>query len=705
MNLGTKLQRLRNAQFTRLRGTRSKTIFNLCVVGLVSTVSLLGQTNVVTQHNDIGRTGQNLTETILTLANVNNKQFGKLFTLNVDGQVIAQPLYMSSVTISGTVHHVLFVATEHDSVYAFDAFSGIALWQARMLDASHGAVIGATPVPISDPDCDDISKISGAEEYGITGTPVIDVATGTLYVVSKTFEGSQAVERLHALDVTTGNERLGGPVKIFGSVAGTGQTIMPKTAEEASMLSPAQCTSGIIAFDPRYTNQRAGLLEVNGNIYIAFGSHCDHPGARKCGDTLQLTHQIPIFHGWIFGFNAKTLVQTAMFIPSPNGYASGIWMSGTGLAADTLAGVSRIFPATGNGLFDAKPPYGTNNMDYGDDILRLTVASNGALKVADAFTPCNQANLNGSDADLGSGGVLLLPDQPGPHPHLLAQLGKTPDLYLLDRDNLGGSCPPPNMAQPVPTDGLWGAPAYWNGHVYVWPKRGNLTRYTIIDGHGQLASLGLSGISSQSEPGAWGSTPSISANGTQDGIVWSVDYSKSPQVVYAHNAADVSQMLWSSAQNEDFDDGGYPQKFGVPTIADGQVFVGAVNQVEVYGLIPPLAGSMSTGSVFFGNYAWTFPIKLTDLPKRTAARMSNDKLGPLLRIKTSLSGANPDNFFTYSDCANGFLQRGQTCSIFAVFNPQTKGNFNATLTVTASSGNGSVNVNTVSLRGTGLGPK
>ena len=678
MNSSGKLGRIRVSGVAHIGGERLRAVFAACTLQLAAAISLFAQTNVVTQHNDIGRTGQNLTETILTPANVNKDHFGKLFTLDVDGQVLAQPLYLSSVTINGAVHPVVFVETEHDSVYAFDAAVGTPLWQASMLDASHRACAPAcapaVPVPISDtPGCYDVCNGEGkceqfgpVGEYGITGTPVIDASRGTLYVVSNTFESGKAVQRLHALDITTGNDKLLSPVVIQGST-----------------------------FNPKFQNQRAGILEVSGNIYVAFASHCDGPP----------------YHGWILGYNAATLVQTAKFVTTPNGMAGGIWMSGTGLAAETFGGASRIFPVTGNGVFDANLPP-PNNVDYGDSVLSLAVASNGALRVADTFTPQNQQHLSDTDSDLGSGGALLLPDQPGPNPHLLVVIGKEPVLYLLNRDKLGGysppttppTVPPDKIVQEVAvTGGLFGTPAYWNGSLYVWPGNGLLSRYTLANGQ-----LGNShGAPKPAETfqgvltGDKGATPSISANGVKDGIVWSVPWAK-PQVVYANDASNVSQKLWSSDQNPVFDSAGSDQKFVVPTIADGHVFIAAVNQVQVYGLIPPLAVTVPTDSLFFGPYGWSFPINLTDLPNETVD-IANGASGPLTMINIALSGRNPDQFFTYGGCE--FLPPGKGCELTVVFNPKTKGKFNAMLMVTASSGDGSVKVAAVSLTGTSLGPK
>jgi len=512
------------------------------------------QTSVTTQHNDIGRTGQNLTESILTPANVTTANFGKLFTLAVDGQVYAQPLYLPSVTIGGNAHRVVFTATEHDSVYAFDASTGAQLWKASLLDSAHGAASGATTDPESDTGCGDISALNGGSEYGITGTPVIDPNTGTLYVVSKTLEGSPAypVERLHALDVSTGAEKLGGPVLIQASVAGSGNG----------------SSGGVMKFDAKWENQRPGLLLLNGTVYLGFASHCDYSA----------------WHGWLLGYNATTLAQNAVFVSTPNGSASGIWMGGSGIAADVQNSIGRLFPATGNGTYDAKTPYGTNTMDYGDDILRLTQSTTGALTVADAFTPDNQAALNSADADVASGGVLLLPDQTGANPHLLVQLGKSGSMYVVNRDSMGGySTSANNIVQTVTTTGgLWGMPAYWNGNVYVWPASGKLSQYSVTNG---TLSASPVNVSAQSQSAWYGSTPSISANGATNGIVWSLDWSQTPGVLYAHNATNVSQLLWSSSQNTARDSAGTPVKFVVPTIADGNVFVGADNQVDIYGLL------------------------------------------------------------------------------------------------------------------------
>ncbi len=537
--------------------------------------SLCAQTDVLTQHNDIGRTGQNLTETILTPAVIASAPFGKLFSLTVDGQVYAQPLYMSSLAVAGKSHRVVFVATEHDSVYAFDAdHGGLPLWHATLLDEAHGAAPGSTPALSSETGCVDVGL-----EYGITGTPVIDPSTQTLYVVSNTLENAYPIFRLHALDLTTGNEKFGGPATIQASVAGAGNG----------------SSGGILNFDPKWENQRPGLLLLNGNVYIGFGSHCDHGP----------------WHGWILGYGAATLAQCSAFVTTPNGAGSGIWMGGSGLAGDLERGVPRMFPVTGNGSYDAKPPYGTNTMNYGDNILRLNLLN--GMDVDDTFTPQNQAALAAADLDVGSGGALVLPDQPGALPHLLAQVGKSGELYLVNRDSLGGFNPTANaiVQQVQIAHGLWGLPAYWNENLYLWPKHGQLSRYPLTDG--LLSSL-PSEVSPQIENGALGSTPSISADGTHGGIVWSLDWSGAPQILYAHDAADVATLLWSSAQNPARDSAGNPIALAVPTIADGNVFVGSVGAVQVYGLLPDFSFSLSASSLHLNQAASTAAsLKVTPL--------------------------------------------------------------------------------------------
>ena len=537
-----------------------------------------GQVNVLTQHNDIGRTGQNTNETILTAQNVSSGNFGKLFSVAVDGQVYSQPLYVSNVSIPGAgTHNVVYAATMHDSVYAFDADTpGAPLWQVTMLDSAHGASAGATSDPISTTNCTQLA----ASEVGIMGTPVIDATNGTIYVVSRSFENSYPVQRLHALDITTGAEKLA-PVTLSASVAGTG----------------GGSSNGKVSFDPKIENQRAGLLLLNGIVYVAFGSFCE-AGA---------------FHGWVLAYNGSTLAQTSVFVTTPNGTGSGIWMAGAGLAADVPAGspFGRMFLATGNGTYDATTPYTTNQADYGDDVLQLDL-TNGVMKVTDAFTPLDQASMQANNADLGSGGVMLLPDSTlAGHPHQMLAGGKTANLYLIDRDSLGGYSTTANniieYIAPPQISSLYGAPAYWNNHVYYWGNSGYLTQFDFTNG----LMNGWHLFNSAEKVGFPGSIPAVSSNGITNGIVWSIDptnwQTNGSANLMAHDALNVSSTLYNSATNATRDNPGPAVKFAVPTIANGKVYVAGYGQLSVFGLLSApdftLAAAQTNVSIAQGSTA------------------------------------------------------------------------------------------------------
>ncbi|WP_263360177.1 chitobiase/beta-hexosaminidase C-terminal domain-containing protein [Acidicapsa ligni] len=545
------------------------------------------QTNVTTYHNDIGRTGQNQTETILNTSNVNATSFGKLFSQPVDGLIYAQPLYLHAITVKGATHNVVFVATEHDSVYAFDADSNVGtdaspLWHDALLSTAFGAASGATTVP---------STVVGSDispEVGITGTPVIDPSTGTLYVVSKTYESSVAVQRLHALDVTTGAEKFGGPVVLTATIPGTGNGSV----------------NGSLTFDPLWENQRPGLLLLNGIVYIGFAAHGDNGP----------------WHGWILGYNATNLKQTGAFNASPNGTGSGFWMSGEGLAADQLDPVNkpfgRMFVPTGNGDYDAVKPY-TTSMDFGDSHLNLDL-TNGSPTVTDEFTTNQQASLNAEDGDIASGGMIVIPTQTtGSTPHLAVQAGKGGTLYLLNRDNMGGynlttDQAVQEQAYSVGNVGVWSTPAYFNGAVYYWGRFDYLKSFPLING-----LLSTTPTKSAEQYGYPGATPSISANGTSQGIVWSIDSENYPNngaaILQAHDASNVASMLYSSSTNSARDAGGPAVKFTVPTIADGMVFVGAAGEVDFYGLLNGVTQTDSP-SITPGteSYNGTISVTITD---------------------------------------------------------------------------------------------
>lgn len=529
---------------------------------LFSALPSLAQNSVLTQHNDNSRTGQNTNETILTTANVNTSQFGKLFSQPVDGYIYAQPLYASNLVIPGNgTHNVVFVATEGDSVYAFDADNNAGananpLWMASLIDTAHGAAAGATTVNSStDIGCGDLIP-----QIGITSTPVIDLASGTIYVEAKSKENGAFVHRLHALNILTGAEKAPGPVVITATVKGRGDG----------------SSNGSLTFDALHQNNRPGLLLLNGIVYIAYASHCD----------------IGPYHGWVFAYDAGTFAQKGVFVSTPDAGLGGFWQSGAGLAADSSG---NIFSATGNGLFDSHNIPATQ---FGDTLLKLAL-SGGKLSVVDYFTPFNQAGLRQYDADLDSGGILLLPDQSGNHPHLLLQAGKEGRIYLVDRDQMTANnlhyCTTCNSArkdtqivQEIPSalGGMWSMPAYWNGSVYFWGSGDVLKAYSITNGTLSATPASLS-TDSYGFPGA---TPSISANGNTNGIVWSLKTdayaSNGSSVLRAHNASNVANMLYSSDQNSTRDDPGGAVKFSVPTVINGKVYVGAVGLLSVYGLLP-----------------------------------------------------------------------------------------------------------------------
>jgi Chitobiase/beta-hexosaminidase C-terminal domain/Legume lectin domain len=623
---------------------RAMRFFTGLACGLFASLLAHAQVNVTTARNDIGRTGQNLSETILTPSNVNATQFGKLFAQAVDGEIYAQPLYMSGLTVNGVQHNVVFVATEHDSVYAFDAdnTSGTntsPLWQASMLTAAHGAAAGATTEPWN-------VNSDVYPEIGIEGTPVIDPISLTIYLVSKTVEGGSAVERLHALDVTTGAEKFGGPMTISASVPGNGSGGAGTT----------------VPFLPHYANQRPGLLLLNGVVYIGFASHQD----------------VTPWHGWVLAYNATTLQQTGVFCSTPNDNGGGIWMSGTGLAADQLdpAGhpYGRMFAPTGNGGYDASQPY-TSNMDLGDSILDLDL-SNGTPTVVDAFTPSAQANYEANDIDVASGGLMVLPTQTtGSHPNLLVQTGKSGTLYLLNRDNLGGYHATDQVVQSsaAAVSPLWSSPGYWNGKVYYAGQNDYLKSFALVNG---LLSLS-SPITSQETFNWPGATPAISANGNTQGIAWTIDAgaytNHGPSILRAHDASNVAVTLYSTTTNPGRDAPGPAVKFTVPTIANGKVYVGTGNQLDVYGL---LSGATQTSVPSFspasGTYTGPQNVTITDATTNStiyyttdgspATISSNVYTGPI-----SVAASKTINAIATSA---GLLASSQASAIYTITLPQ-----------------------------------
>lgn len=512
---------------------------------LVLAGTAFSQVEVVTNRNDVARTGANLKEKILNTSNVNAGNFGKLFTRAVDGNIYAQPLYLSQVAVPGrSTRNLVFVATEHNSVYAFDA--DIAADAAPLWKVNLGPTVPSNDVCQGLPSCvyTDLSP-----EIGITSTPVIDTGTGTLYVVAKTKSSNHYQFVLHALDVASGAEKFGGPVEITASVKGSG----------------AGSSGGTVSFDSLHQNNRPGLLLLNGVVYIAFGA---------VGD-------IPPFHGWVLGYDATTLQQVAVFNSSPNGEAAGIWAGGQGLASEG----SSIFLATGNGTFDAD----SGGPDLGSSFLRLD-ASHG-LSLADFFTPHNQGYLTSADLDVGSGGVVLLPGM-----NLALGVGKDGMLRLVDPDQLGKyNATFDNDVQQFQTAAIFmGAPVFWNGPaapaVYLWGGGDYLKQYTLAGG--QLATPPRSRSTMTTPAGDSNSVPlSLSANGNTpgSGIVWAAaPYSETAPVagiLRAFDAADVSHELWNSEQDQQRDQLGNFVKFCPPTVANGKLYAPTSSgQLVVYGL-------------------------------------------------------------------------------------------------------------------------
>jgi hypothetical protein len=516
-------------------------------LGISLCVSLAAQVNVTTSRNDNARDGQNLNETTLTPDNVNVNSFGKLFSHPVDGYVYAQPLYVQNVTIPGLgTHNVVYVATEHDSVYAFDAddrkgLNASPLWHTSFIDPKNGI----RTVSSNDVSCGDLIP-----EIGITSTPVIDTTAGTIFVVAKTKEHGRFHQRLHALDITTGAERTGSPVEIKARVKGSGDG----------------SNNGYINFDPLHEAQRPGLLLQNGSVIIAWASHCDNSP----------------YHGWVMSYDENSLQQIAVWNATPNGGLGGIWQSGTGLAADDNF---NIFIATGNGTYDGKK----GGDDFSDTVLRLGTPVGHHIPLSDWFTPYDQEILAEEDADVGSGGVLLLPDQSGPHQHLLVQVGKTGDIYLIDRDHMGHYNTKNNhqIVQDLESaiGGLWATPAWWNNNVYFGGSGDYLRQFTFDSQTGLLSTSAQ--YISPTYFGFPGPSPSLSANGDSNAIVWALQtdsYSGGGNsILHAYDATNVGNELYNTSQNDSRDDPGGAVKFSVPTIANGKVYVGAVKRITVYG--------------------------------------------------------------------------------------------------------------------------
>jgi len=518
-----------------------------------ATVYVTNYPGTFTHHNDNLRTGQNLSETVLTTANVNATKFGKLATYQLDGVAYASPLYVANVNIPGQgFHNVVYVATEHDSVYAFDAdaLSTNPIWKVSFINAS----AGITTVPAADTlETGDIYP-----EVGITSTPVIDPTSGTIYVVANTKEPSGYVQRLHVLDITTGAEKFGGPAVIQASVTGTGDGAQ----------------AGLVSFDALRENQRPALLLNNGVVYIAAASHGDNDP----------------YHGWVLGYNATTLQQVMVYNTTPNGGRGGVWQSGGGVAADSDG---NLYVVTGNGDFDAN----TGGNDYGESYVKLSPSG----IVLDYFTPHDPFTMNEYDLDLGSAGLILLPDQPGTTPRLVGNAGKGGTIYLVNRSNMGkyNSQNDNQIVQslanifPNPTNSTYGGnficPVYFNGFVYFSPVTDKVKAFQISNG---LLSTAPTSVSSTTISGT-GAALAISANGSTNGILWAVERVSSytddlsaTGVLHAYDASNLATQLYNSNQAGSRDTLDYAAKYNVPLVANGKVFVANVSELVIYGLLP-----------------------------------------------------------------------------------------------------------------------
>ncbi len=513
-------------------------------------------TGVTTYHNDLGRTGMNTNETILTPQNVNMSNFGKIFAYPLDGAVFAEPLYVPSVSIPGQgTHNVLYVVTENDSVFAFDAdgLMTTPLWQVSL-----GTAVPCAMIAVS---CNVYPIV------GITATPVIDPVGGTIYLVAQTLNNGVVYQNLHALDITTGAEKFGGPTEIQGSV---------------------QNSSGTLAFPPGATQTRPGMLLLNNILYMAWTG---------------------TVHGWMMAYDATTLQQLAIISSSPNGHLAGIWASGGGIMSDG----TDVFMETGDGTFDLD----VSGRDMGDTIAKFDP---NTLAVLDYFTPMDQNCRRLNDMDLGSGGPVLVPPQPGPYPNEIVVSGKggTPCdpydggynslIYLVDKDNLGGyNASGPDLDIQTIEGAVFGyhsSPAFWQGPSNGWIYAAGLVseagtgeplkQWSLTNG-----VLSTSPTAESENVYVIGGTPSVSSNGTSDGILWAQERQDilsaianiKPAILYAYDATNVGNMFYNSSQAGTRDQAGSATKFVTPMIANGKVYLGTLFELDVYGL---LAGQSAT---------------------------------------------------------------------------------------------------------------
>lgn len=519
-----------------------------------ATFGITDLAGVLTYHNDLARDGVNAQEYALTTANVKTATFGKLFACTIDSPAYAQPLWVPNLNIGGGKHNVVFVATSHNTVYAFDADSKpcVNYWNVSLMNA------GETYLSNSDVGTTDIFP-----DIGIVGTPVIDAASSTLYVVSKSKTNGTSCtvatpcfQRLHALSLIDHSEKFGGPANITAAIT------VPGTGDGSS--------GGNVPFDTLRENQRPGLVLLNGVVYVSWASHGDNGP----------------YHGWVIGFDKTSLSRVATFNANPNGSDAGIWMGGGAPAADSSG---NLYFLTGNGTFDAN----TGGSDYGDSTVKLSTT--GGLSVADYFTPMDEATLSANDTDHGAGGAAILMDpSSGPVAHLLIGGGKSGVLYLLNRDNMGGfNSSTNNVVQSLFVSGneILATAAIWNNSLYIAASSTPMQQFPFNLITGQF---GGASHSSGNSFGGKGATPSVSASSVSaNGIVWALDSgaygtpccANGPAVLHAYDATNVGTELWNSSQGTG-NAAGNAVKFTVPTVANGKVYVGTRGELSVYGLLP-----------------------------------------------------------------------------------------------------------------------
>ena len=579
---------------------RPKPVTTLTFISFVFCLGLSlawGQNDVLTQHNDNTRSGLNANEIVLTPANVNANSFGKLFTQNVDGIIVGQPLYASQVLMNdGLLHNVVYVATQNNTVYAFDADStqgnnASPLWSVNLDD-------GGTPDPIADYGCTGTHYT----EIGIMGTPVIDPGKTTLYVIAKTVTGTGANAirnfSLHALDITTGNELLGGPVIITGS---------------------AQSSNGSGTFNPIFQMQRPALLLQNGILYIGFGGNgCDEYA----------------YNGWFFAYDSQTLKQESAFLVTPDGLRASLWQGGSGPAVDESG---YIYVVTANGTYDG--PAGGN--DFGDSVLQMAWNEDD-FGVSGYFTPYNQKQLAQDDLDLGSSGPLILPDQPGLYPHELVAGGKQGTLYLVNRDDMGEfNATTDNVIQEIPkavANVLVGVPTYWNGSVYVAGDLDYIKQFALVDG--MLTPQPVSQTTVQFN-GTGPASSSMTASGDSNGILWVIRHT-SP-ALFAFDPTNLANEFYDSTQAPKLRDKLVPVvRFVTPTISNGKVYVGGTTGLAVYGLLPGL--SAAAGNNQTGIEKSVLPVPLSVLATTASAYGSN----PLAGVSVTCKDGGKGGVFTPS---------------------------------------------------------